>query len=439
MALPLEARTCADAEFGVGHSIYALIERLYPICRSITGPGVRETLAILSELHPIEVTETPTGASVFDWTVPREWVIRDAYIADVHGRRVVDFRAHTLHVLNYSTPVDATMTLSQLRPHLHTLPNQPDLIPYRTSYYSERWGFCLSQRTLDAMDEGPYRVVIDSELKDGSLSVGEIFIPGQTDEEILVSTHVCHPSLANDNLSAVGVAIHLAQHFSKRSLPRGLRFVFCPGTIGSISWLARNEHRLDRIAGGLVITGCGDESQFVYKRSRRGATETDRAAEHVLKHRAPLRHRVVDFSPYGYDERQYCSPGIDLAVGRLSRAPHGTYPEYHTSADDLTLVSPKQLAESFDMAAEILEVMAANETYLSLNPKGEPQLGKRGLYRHVAGQAQSPPAEMAMLWVLAYADGAHSLLDVAERAALPFVDIRAAADALLAADLIKRA
>lgn len=426
--------TIIDPE--AGGRMFALIERLYPICRSITGPGVRESLAIVAEQIPLTVVETPTGTEVFDWTVPKEWTIRDAYVADASGRRVIDFRAHNLHVLNYSAPIRARMSLAELRPRLFTLPDQPDLIPYRTSYYAENWGFCLRHRDLEAMTEGEYEVVVDSTLSDGSLSYGEYVVPGDTENEILISAHTCHPSLANDNLSGIAVAAMLAQRLAARpSRKHTFRFLFSPGTIGAITWLARNEARVDRIKHGLVITGLGDAGDLVYKQSRRGDTRTDRVAAHVLAHRA-RPGRVIPFNPYGYDERQYCSPGFDLAVGRISRTPHGEFPEYHTSADNLSFVSPAQLADSLAAIEAVIDVFETDAVYRNLNPKGEPRLGKRGLYRTIAGQTGSQHREMAMLWVLSGSDGATSLLDIAERAGLPFVEIRAAADALLNAELL---
>lgn len=418
----------------LGASLYALIERLYPICRSITGPGVRETLRILSEIHPISITEVPTGTEVFDWTVPKEWSIRDAFIKDASGARIVDFRKHNLHVLNYSVPVKGAFTLAELRPHLFSMPDRPDLIPYRTSYYNENWGFCLPHAQLETLGEGPFEVEIDSTLADGSLTLGEIVLPGEIEDEILISAHTCHPSLANDNLSGLAIAMELARRLAAGPRRHTFRFVFGPGTIGSISWLALNEARAQRIKHGLVLTGAGDGGALLYKRSRRGDTLIDRAGAHVMAARGGS---AIDFYPYGYDERQYCSPGFDLAVGRISRTPHGEYREYHTSGDNLDFVQPTALAHSFDAIWDILQIVEGDRTYVSLNPKGEPRLGKRGLYRQVAGQANAAAREMAMLWILAYADGAHSLLDIAEKAKTSFTEIKAAADALAGAALLR--
>ena len=424
-----------------GSELHDLVEELYPICRSITGDGVRETLRRIGGRIPLEIREVPTGTEVLDWTVPREWNLREAWIRGPGGERVVDFADHNLHVVSYSVPVHRTMTLEELRPHLHSLPDRPDAIPYRTSYYAEDWGFCLRHRTLEGLREGEYEVLIDSTFEDGSLTYGECFLPGDAQDEVLVSAHCCHPSLANDNLSGLAVATALARELGGRCDRRySYRFVFIPGTIGSITWLARNEDgAVSRIRHGLVLTGVGDAGPLTYKRSRRGGAEIDRAAEHVLTHRAsPEAPRIRDFSPYGYDERQYCSPGFDLPVGCLMRTPHGTYPEYHTSDDDPDFVRPESLEGSLEACLEIVEVLEGNGIYRNLSPRGEPQLGRRGLYRNTGGQ-ELPGFEEALLWVLAYSDGRHSLLDVADRSGLRFRQVRPAADALVESGLLERA
>ncbi len=418
-----------------GAALYALVEELYPICRSITGDGLRETLRIIGRQIPIQVTEVPSGTPVLDWTVPPEWNVRDAYVADGDGRRVIDFRRHSLHVVNYSTPVRARMTLAELRPHLHALPAHPDWIPYRTSYYAESWGFCLTQRQLDAMGDGPYDVVIDSTLAPGHLSYGELVVPGDLEDEILISTHVCHPSLADDNLSGIAISTLLARELAAGPRRRHtLRFLYAPGTIGAITWLARNRDRASRIKHGMTLTCLGDAHPFTYKRSVGGRATIDRAAAHVLAH-AGLPHQLIDFFPYGYDERQYGSPGFRLPVGSLMRGRHGMFPEYHTSADDLSFVSPERLAESARVVGEILDVVDGERRYRNLQPYGEPQLGKRGLYRALGG-TNIPDLQMAMLWVLNQSDGQTTLLDIAERAGLRFQAIRAAADLLRDHDLL---
>ena len=415
----------------------ALIEELFPICRSITGNGVRQTLETLRRFIPLEVNEVPSGIGVLDWTVPPEWNIRDAYILDPDGRRVVDFAANNLHIVQYSRPIDAMIPLGELRPHLHTLPDQPDWIPYRTSYYTENWGFCLTHRQLSSLADGPYRVVIDSDLGPGHLSYGELLIPGETDDTVLFSCHICHPSLANDNLSGIAVATMLACHLQTLRLRHSYRFLFIPGTIGSLTWLARNEDKVGRIVHGLVLSCLGDAGGMTYKQSRRGNAAIDRIVAHVLRN-DEVPHRITPFVPYGYDERQYCSPGFDLPVGCLMRTPNGGYPEYHSSADNLSLLRPESLAHSLAVLRRIVAVIEGDAVCRSRNPKGEPQLGQRGLYETMGGQRAASYDQMALLWVLNLADGHHSLLDMAERAGVPFATIRAAADALVAAELLER-
>jgi aminopeptidase-like protein len=427
MAMSHLALPSSAADLGVG--MHGLIAELYPICRSITGEGLRETLRRLQAHIPLTMRETPSGTPVFDWTVPKEWSIRDAYIADGAGRRLVDFAASNLHVLNYSAPVDRWVTLDELRPHLFTLPDQPDVIPYRTSYYQENWGFCMRHRDLEALDPAArYRVVVDSSLTDGSLTYGECFLPGATTDEVLISCHACHPSLCNDNLSGVALATFLARYLAGQSLRYSYRFVFIPGTIGAITWLAQHEREVDRIRHGLVITGVGDPGAVTYKRSRRGDAGIDRAMAHVLRS-SGRPHTIVDFSPYGYDERQYCSPGFNLPVGCLMRTPHGQYPQYHTSADDLSFVRPEPLADSFMTCLEALFVLEHDRRRQNLNPKCEPQLGRRGLYRPIGGQGADVDG-LAILWVLNLSDGEHSLLDIAERAGISFMMLKRAADLL---------
>ena len=419
----------------LGLRLHALVSELYPVCRSITGEGVRATLRRLQREIPLEIHEVPSGTRVLDWTVPKEWNIRDAYVKNAAGERVIDFRRSNLHVVSYSVPVRRRMSLAELRPHLHTLPDHPDWIPYRTSYFAEQWGFCLAQRQLDALPEGEYEVCIDSTLADGHLTYGECVLPGVRSTEVLVSCHVCHPSLANDNLSGVAVATFLAREMAARSHRHTYRFLFIPGTIGAITWLALNESAAGRVAHGLVLTCLGDPGRPTYKRSRRGDTPVDRAAQHVLS-AASGEAAIRDFVPYGYDERQYCSPGFDLPVGCLMRTPHGEYAEYHTSADDLDLVRPESLADSYETCLRIFEVLEGDGRYLNLSPKGEPQLGRRGLYGATGG-GTLPGHEFALLWVLNYSDGHHSLLDIAERSGMPFAVVREAADTLVAHDLLR--
>src|ERR1017187_5517085 len=420
----------------IGHEMHRLIAELYPICRSITGNGFRETLQVIRRYIPLEVNEVPTGTRVFDWIVPKEWNIRDAYIKNARGERVVDFQKSNLHVLNYSTPIRTKLSLAELKPHLFSLPEHPDWIPYRTSYYAERWGFCLSHRQLLALPDEVYEICIDSTLQDGHLTYGEFLLRGQSSDEVLISCHACHPSLANDNLSGLALAMFLAQRLGESKSRYSYRFLFIPGTIGSIAWLARNEAKVANIQHGLVITCVGDAGRLTYKKSRRGDAEIDRAVAHVLKH-SGQDHQILEFTPYGYDERQYCSPGFNLPVGCFMRTPNGRYPEYHTSADNLDFVKPAGLADSFAKCLAVLAVLEGNRTYLNLNPKCEPQLGKRGLYQTIGGQADARQFELAMLWVLNLSDGKHSLLDIAEHSRTEFGLIRKDADTLVQHSLLK--
>lgn len=420
----------------IGKAMHQFMAELYPICRSITGEGVRETLRMIQKRTPLEIHEVPSGTQVFDWTVPMEWGIVDAYIKDQTGERVVDFKASNLHVMGYSTPVRKRMKFDELRPHLFTLPDHPERIPYRTSYYKENWGFCLSHNQLLAMREEEYEVCIDSTLKAGHLTYGECFLKGERTDEILISCHTCHPSLCNDNLSGIAVATFLSQMLSRQSLRYSYRFLFIPGTIGSITWLALHEAVLRNITHGFVVTGVGDSGPFTYKKSRQGNAEIDRAFQHVLQH-SQQQHDIIDFFPYGYDERQYCSPGLNLPMGCFMRTPHGQYSEYHTSADNLDFVQPQYLAESLTQCLSVLYAIEHNKTYLNQNPKCEPQLGRRGLYRAIAGQQEGNQGELALLWVLNLSDGAHTLLDIAERSGLRFALVKTAADALHASGLLR--
>ncbi|HLK34255.1 MAG TPA: DUF4910 domain-containing protein [Terriglobales bacterium] len=431
----VDARTTRDAPVP-GREMLALMSDLYPICRSITGNGVRQTLARISEEIPLKMHEVPTGTRVFDWTVPKEWNIRDAYVKNSRGERVIDFKKHNLHVVSYSIPVRRTMSLAELRPFLHTLPEQPDLIPYRTSYYKEAWGFCLPHRQLAQLPEDGYEVCIDSTLEDGHLTYGECWLPGRSTDEVLISCHTCHPSLCNDNLSGVVVGTFLARHLA--SLPRhySYRFLFIPGTIGAITWLARNQDRVAAIKHGLVLTCLGDAGHMTYKKSRRGNAVIDRAVAHVLRS-SGRAHEILEFSPYGYDERQYCSPGFNLPVGCLMRTSHGKYPVYHTSGDNLDFMDAASLADSLANCQAVVNLLENERVYLNRNPKCEPQLGRRGLYRAMGGQQNEKLQETALLWVLNQSDGSCSLLDIAEKSGLQFDVIRQAADLLVAHELLQ--
>ncbi len=415
--------------------MYDMACALYPICRSITGNGARETLAAIGRELPLTIEEVPSGTPVFDWTVPAEWNIREAWIKGPDGRKVVDFADHNLHVVNYSEPVSARMPLAELRPRLHSLPDRPDWIPYRTTYYDRNWGFCLTDRQLQSLPDGEYEVFIDADLEPGSLTYGECVLPGRSDEEVLLSAHTCHPSLANDNLS--GIAVLTALGRALQSVPRHYtyRLLFAPGTIGSITWLARNRERAGRIRHGLVVSCVGDAGGPMYKRSRRGDSDIDRAMAHVLEHFSD-QARVEDFSPYGYDERQYCSPGFNLAVGLFERSKYGSFPEYHTSADNLEFIAPEHLEASYGLICEALDILETNRVPVSRNPWCEPQLGRRGLYQAMGGDLHRAERQMAMLWVLNLSDARHSLLDIAVRSGLPYLRIREAAERLETAGLL---
>ena len=426
----------------LGAELETLLQRLYPICRSITGQGVRDTLAILGEEMPLTVHEVPSGTQAFDWVVPKEWNIRDAYVKNAQGERVIDFEQSNLHVVGYSIPVSQKMSLAELRPKLHSLPAHPDWIPFRSSFYRDDWGFCVQHNRLQQLPEGEYEVVIDSTLADGSLTYGELLIPGTTRDEVLLSAHVCHPSLANDNLSGISVATTLARYLlarnrSGRPSKLSYRFLFAPVTVGAITWLSRNEDTVQRVRHGLVLTLLGDPGKIHYKRSRRGNALIDRAAVHVLQ-ASGEPHAIEDFLPYGYDERQFCSPGFDLPVGCLMRTPFQRFPEYHTSGDDLGFVRTEKLIDSLTKVLAIVDILEHDETFVNLNPKAEPQLGKRGIYRALADRGSDSDNEMAMLWVLNQSDGKHSLLDIAERSKLKFGQVRAAAALLEECGLLRR-
>lgn len=424
--------SAAPAVAEAGSEIYRLLVDLYPICRSISGDGVRRTFDLISPVLPLEVTEVPSGSPAFDWTVPPEWNIRDAWIADPEGKRVVDFQESNLHVVGYSVPVRMRLPLHELREHLHTHATQPEWIPFRTSYYNENWGFCLAQRQLDALADGEYEVCIDSTLAEGSITYAEAVVRGELEDEVLISTYSCHPSLANDNCSGIALVAVLGKYLSRMKLRYTYRLLFSPGSIGPLSWLAANEDTLHRIKHGLVASCVGDPGRPTYKKSRRGTAEIDRAAAIVLRDRGD--HEVRDFAPLGGDERQFCSPGFDLPVGALSRTPADEFPEYHSSADSPELVRPEFLGDSFELYLNVIDVLERNARYENLNPKGEPQLGKRGLYRSIGGGSNR---EVALLWVLNLSDGGHDLLAISERSGLPFDAVAGAADALEDAGLLR--
>ncbi len=430
----LDQPTSSDRQPAI--DLHGLVSELYPINRSLTGAGVRQTLQIVSRHIDLAIHEVATGTAVLDWHVPMEWNIRGGSIATLSGQRLVDFANHNLHVLGYSKPVHGVFSRAELAGHVHTLPDQPDLIPYRTGYFADDWGFCLPHRLWQSMTDDHYRVDIDSDVAPGSLTYGELFLPGETAQEVLLTCHICHPSLADDNLSGIAVMTALAMRQARRPRRLGYRFLFLPATIGAITWLDRNEPRLDAIKHGLVLTCLGDSNGFHYKQSRKGAV-IDRAVAHILRH-SGHPHDVMPFNPYGYDERQFCSPGFDLPVGCLMRGVHGTFPEYHTSADNLDFVTPQALGQSYAVIEALLDLLDSDRVYRRVDGRGEPQLGRRGLYRAIAGQREAGGAtQMDLLWFLNLADGNHSLLDMAIRADVPFARLEAAARLALDAALVK--
>jgi aminopeptidase-like protein len=419
----------------LGEEAYALMGRLFPLCRSLTGAGVRATFEVLRDYIPLRVTSVATGTPVCDWTVPDEWNVRDAYVIGPNGTRVVDFRDSNLHVVSYSEPVHATLSLEELRPRLHTLPDKPGVVPYRTSYYERTWGFCLSHRKLLGLHPGDYEVVIDSTLEPGHLNYAEVELEGEREDEILISTYVCHPSLANDNLSGVVVTAMLARELARQARRHSYRFLLAPGTIGPLTWLERNRERLHGVRHGLTIACIGDDGPFTYKRSRQGMALVDLAAEIVLRD-SGAPHRIVEFEPWGADERQFCSPGVNLALGALSRTAHAEYPGNHTSDDSLERIRPETLGASIALSLRVLAALDTNRTLINLSPYGEPQLGRRGLYRAAGGAVATPVDERAMLWVLNQSDGSQTLIDIARRSGLPYTAIAHAARRLERAGLL---
>ncbi len=414
-----------DAAINIGEWCHALATELFPICRSITGNGVRQTLARLAlHLPSMVVHEVPSGTRCLDWTVPDEWNIRDAYILAPDGQKLCDFQRHNLHVVGYSEPVDAILSLEELRPHLYTRPDLPDAIPYVTSYYKRRWGFCLTQRDFDSLRPGQYRVVIDATLAPGSLTYGEVLIPGETGEEVLLSTYICHPSMGNNELSGPVVAAALARWIG--SLPQrrySYRILFIPETIGSIVYISRNLKELrERVRAGFIVNCCGDERVYSFLPSRAGDTLSDRMALHVLRHHASDFVRY-DFSDRGSDERQYCSPGVDLPIASIMRSKYSAYPEYHTSLDDLSLITPRGLAGAYDAFSRSILGIERNRRYRT-TVLGEPNLGSRGLYPTLSQVGGAGAAKIRyMMDVLAYSDGEHDLLAIADIIGCPIWEL----------------
>ena len=453
----------------IANQMFLLMKKLYPICRSITGDGVRKTLKIIEKEIPLKIHEVPTGEKVFDWKIPKEWNINDAYIINPNGEKILDFKKLNLHVLNYSTPINKKISLSELKKHIHTIPEKPNVIPYVTSYYSENWGFCMSHYQLLGLKEGEYHVVIDSKLENGSLTYGEYLIPGKSQDEILFSCYVCHPSMCNDNLSGVVLLTMLAKYLQTFKNNYSIRFLFIPETIGAIAWLKINEINISKIKHGLIATCLGDSGSLTYKKTRDSNNEIDKAVVNVLK-KSGKKFRILDFFPWGSDERQFCSPGFNLPVGSIFRSIYGSneFPEYHTSEDNLNFMNIKSLAESFEAYLLVLFELENNfhlhlendksnknknlekqnvneksysEKYLNLNPKCEPQLGKRGIYHQIGGQESTMKQrriEFAIFWILNLSDGNNSIQDISKRSGIPLSDLQSSIKILINSKLLKK-
>jgi len=423
----------------VARDLFALVERLYPLCRSLSGAGVRRTLELLRELIPLELHEVPSGTRLFDWTVPDEWNIREAWIADADGRRIVDFGESNLHVMGYSTPVDGEYDLAALRKHLHVAEQHPGWIPYRTSYFQPDWGFCLSRRASDALEPGRYAVRIDSSLAPGAMTYGELLLPGRRSEEFLVTTHICHPSLCDDNLSGIAVASFLARALGERPRRFSYRFLFVPALIGPLAWLARNQARLSGVWGGVSLTCLGNRGVLTYKRSLQGDGVVDRGFQRVLERRGQ-GEVSVPFGPGGADERQFNAPGFRIPFGALTRGRHGDLAEHHTSADDMTFISGAQLADALDACLGVISVLEEEPRFIVRAPPGEPQLSRRGIYRAVGGGGgpEQGEAVAAMLWILALSDGRWSLPEIADRSGLPLRGVQEMSEVLVRQELLER-
>ncbi len=435
MALPALSESTLDR---LGGEMYDLLYSLFPICRSITGNGVRETLKMAQSCLPMEILEIPSGAEVFDWSVPDEWNIFDAYILDPEGKKIVDFKANNLHVLGYSDPVDAKLGLPELKEHLYTLPELPDAIPYLTSYYKRRWGFCMRHNDFLQLKDGTYTVKIDSTLKPGSLTIGECVLPGEQEDEVLLSCYTCHPSMANDSISGVVLATFLGKLLSQVKRRYTYRIIFIPETIGAITYLSLNKDRvISKTRAGLIVSFVGDSGPFCYKKSRQGNAEIDRVAEHVLSHQKG-NYEVRDFYPdSGADERQYCSPGFDLPMGLLTRTYYLRYPEYHTSLDNLSFVSGENLSESLGLYYEILAAFEMNKTYVNQVMFCEPYLSKRNLDSTLGSQKTLDGETRKIKWLLNYCDGKRDLLEIANKISIPIQDLEWAVQELIRTKLIK--
>ena len=455
-----------------GNELYSFIKELFPFCRSITGNGTRKTLELIKHHIPLEIKEVLSGTKVFDWVVPKEWNIRDAYIKNLKGEKIIDFKKSNLHILQYSIPIHKKISFNELKNHLYTIEEYPDWIPYKTSYYQENWGFCLSYNDYLKLSDDEYEVFIDSTLEDGSLSYGELFLQGEQNDEILFSTYVCHPSMCNDNLTGISILTFLAKSLKNKKLKYSYRFLFIPETIGAITWLSINENNIGKIKGGLVATCLGDSGCLTYKKSRMGNSIIDRIVQKVLED-SKSEYNLLNFFPTGSDERQFCSVGFNLPIGSLVRTIYGKFPEYHTSADNLEFVNSKSLADSFKMYSNIIDILENDQTFTSVNsnceydhginndekslqkysnkddilendqtfinvnPKCEPNLGKRGLYNLVGASKNSKQLNEPFLWILNQSDGDNSLLDISIKSNIDFLKLVDAAKILFEHNLIK--
>lgn len=421
----------------------AVVERLLPLRRSLTGEGVRRTLDVLGEIVPFERIRVPSGTRCFDWTVPDEWTIREAYIEDPSGARIVDLDRSSLHVVSYSRPIDAVMDIAELRPHLYSLPDRPRAIPYRTTYYRDDWGFCLADEQLRSLGPGSYRVRIDATLAPGHLDLALAALGPEGAPEILFTSYVCHPAMANNELSGPVILALLYRALSGvAGLRHRYRFLLGPETIGALAFLAREGDRLkERLVAGYVLTCIGDDGPYTYKRSRRGDSAGDRAAVHAIAHAADGREtKIMDFDPSdGSDERQYCSPGFDLPMGNLARSIYGTFPEYHTSLDDLRVVTASGLAGSLAAALRVAQTLELSRRLVRTEPRGEPQLGRRGLYPTIGGAGQIDREVRRLLHLLNWSDGHDDLTRIADRLGEPVWDLAVAAGRLMDADLLRDA
>lgn len=419
----------------ISDELFELISKLFPICRSITGDGVRKSLSIIGEHITLKIKEVPSGTKAYDWIVPDEWNISNAYVKDPAGNKIIDFKNSNLHIVSYSIPKNCKLSLEELKPHLFSSPERPNSIPYITSYYDKNWGFCLTHNQLSKLKDGEYEILIDSSLSCGHLTYGEFVIPGETTDEVLLTCYVCHPSLCNDNLSGVALLTMLSKYLKSLSLKFTYRFLFIPETIGSIVWLHENEDHLHHIKYGLVATCLGDSGTLTYKKTRTGKNEIDLIAEYVLKNSNDAS-KIIDYSPIGSDERQFCSPGFNLPVGSLMRTPYSEFPEYHTSDDNLNFIKKEKLFDSFLKYLEIIFIIENNKKFENLNPKCEPNLGKRGLY-NLFGTSKKDNKTKAILWLLNFSDGKHSLLDISVKSGILFNQLFDVANLLVKKQLLK--